>query len=149
MFQRFHVSREDRNFLRFLWCEQGDTNSEPKEYQMKVHLFGAASSPGCTNYARKFLANENEKEYSSAANFIMKNFYVDDGLISVESTESAIKLVKDTQTVCAKGKLHLHKFISNNREVLESIPDCERAGGVQDVNLESTTRNVSKGHSMG
>ena len=75
------------------------------------------------------------KENSSAANFIKKNFYVDEGLISVESADKAIRLVKETQTVCAKGKLHLHKFISNNREVLESIPDCERASGVQDVNL--------------
>lgn len=102
---------------------------------MKVHLFGAASSPGCANYGMKFLASENEKEYPSAANFIKKNFYVDDGLISVESADEAIQLVKETQTVCAKGKLHLHKFISNNREVLESIPDCERASGVHDVNL--------------
>ena len=63
MFHRFHVSREDRNYLRFLWWEQGDTNSEPKEYRMKVHLFGAASSPGCANYGMKFLANENEREF--------------------------------------------------------------------------------------
>lgn len=102
MFHRFHVNRENRNYLRFLWWEKGDTNSEPKEYRMKVHLFGAASSPGCANYGMKFLASENEKEYPSAANFIKKNFYVDDGLISVESADEAIQLVKETQTVCVQ-----------------------------------------------
>lgn len=61
-----------------------------------------------------------------AANFITKNFYVDDGLISVESVETAVKVVRDAQSVCAKGRLHLHKFVSNNREVLESIPESER-----------------------
>ncbi|KAG7496410.1 hypothetical protein JOB18_018512 [Solea senegalensis] len=33
------------------------------------------------------------------------------------------------------GNLHLHKFVSNNREVLESVPDSERASGVHDVNF--------------
>lgn len=100
---------------------------------MKVHRFGAASSPGCTNYGMMYLASQNEKESPLAANFIRKNFYVDDGFI--ESVDTAIKLVKETQNVCAKGKLHLQKFIFNNREVLESIPDGERTRGVQDVDL--------------
>ncbi|KAL1251812.1 hypothetical protein QQF64_019608 [Cirrhinus molitorella] len=56
MFHRFHVSQEDRDYLRFLWWENGDTRSEPKEYRMKVHLFGAASSPGCANYGMKLPA---------------------------------------------------------------------------------------------
>ncbi|XP_056597979.1 uncharacterized protein LOC130433119 [Triplophysa dalaica] len=135
MFHRFHVSQEDRDYLRFLWWENGDTNSEPKEYRMKVHLFGAASSPGCANYGMKHLANQNEKDYPAAANFIRKNFYVDDGLVSVEDVDTAINLVREAQTVCAKGRLHLHKFISNNREVLESIPDNERATEMHDVDL--------------
>lgn len=135
MFHRFHVSEEDRNYLRFLWWEKGDTDSEPKEYRMKVHLFGASSSPGCANYGLKYLASQNEHEYPAAASFIRKHFYVDDGLISVESAKAAIELVKDTQAVCAKGKLHLHKFVSNNREVLESICETERAAEVKNVDL--------------
>lgn len=135
MFHRFHVSEEDRDYFRFLWWENGDTSSEPREYRMKVHLFGAASSPGCANYCMKYLASQNEKEHPAAASFIRKNFYVDDGLISVDSVDTAIQLVKEAQSVCAKGKLRLHKFISNNREVLESIPDTERACGIHDVDL--------------
>ncbi|XP_055368558.1 uncharacterized protein LOC114864937 [Betta splendens] len=127
MFHRFHVNQDDRDYLRFLWWENGDTSSEPKEYRMKVHLFGAASSPGCANYGMKYLASQNENEYPAAANFIRKNFYVDDGLISVDSVEAAIRLVGEVQDVCSRGKLHLHKFISNSREVLESFPDTKRA----------------------
>ena len=51
------------------------------------------------------------------------------------SVDAAIQLVKEAQAVCEKGRLHLHKFVSNNREVLESIPDSERASGVRDVAL--------------
>ena len=35
----------------------------------------------------------------------------------------------------AKGGLRLHKFISNSREVLESIPSSELAGNVRDLDL--------------
>ena len=135
MFHRFHVRREDRDYLRFLWWENGNTNSEPIDCRMKVHLFGAASSPGCANYGMKYLASQHEEQYPLAANFIRNNFYVDDGLISLESVDTAIKLVREMQHVCTKGRLHLHKFISNDRYVLESNPDSERASGVQDVDL--------------
>ncbi|XP_037394566.1 uncharacterized protein LOC119263501 [Pygocentrus nattereri] len=135
MFHRFHVSEEDRDYLRFLWWENGDTNSEPTEYRMKVHLFGASSSPGCANYGMKHLASQNEKMCPSAASFISKHFYVDDGLISVKSVGEAIELVKEAQSVCAKGKLHLHKFLSNNREVLHSINLAEHAVEVKNVDL--------------
>ena len=135
MFHRFHVSKEDRDYLRFLWWEDGDTDSEPQEYRMKVHLFGASSSPGCANYGMKHLASQHEKEHPSAAGFIRKHFYVDDGLISLESIDEAIELVKEAQALCTKGKLRLHKFLSNKREVLESVSVTERAAEVKNVDL--------------
>ncbi|KAK7882990.1 hypothetical protein WMY93_029164 [Mugilogobius chulae] len=144
MFHRFHVSEEDRDYLRFLWWENGDTDTEPTEYRMKVHLFGASSSPGCANYGMKHLANENETDYPSAANFIKKHFYVDDGLTSVETVEEAVILVKEAQALCAKGKLHLHKFLSNNREVLDSIDATERAAEIKDVDLNYSDLPVQR-----
>ncbi|XP_039456643.1 uncharacterized protein LOC120433805 [Oreochromis aureus] len=47
MFHQFHVKREDQDYLRFLWWENGNLETSPSVYRMKVHLFGAASSPGC------------------------------------------------------------------------------------------------------
>lgn len=144
MFHRFHVSSEDRDYLRFLWWENGNTDLEPTEYRMKVHLFGASSSPGCANYGMKHLANENEKEYPLAANFVKKHFYVDDGLVSVETVGEAIELVKEAQALCAKGKLHLHKFLSNSRDVLDSIDVTERAVEIKDVDLNYSDLPVQR-----
>lgn len=135
MFHRFHVREEDRDYLRFLWWEGGDTDSEPTEYRMKVHLFGASSSPGCANYGMKHLASKYEEDYPSAASFIRKHFYVDDGLVSLESVDAAVQMVREARAVCAKRELRLHKFLSNNRKVLESIPVTERAEEVKDVDL--------------
>lgn len=45
---------------------------------MKVHIFGAASSPGCANYGLKHLAAEGEGSFNEdTIKFIKINFYVD------------------------------------------------------------------------
>ena len=133
MFHQFHVNPEDRDYLRFLWWKDGKLDTQPKEYRMKVHLFGAASSPGCANYGLKYIATMNKERYGAeSTDFIKRNFYVDDGLISINNLEEAIGLIKNVRDMCASGSLRLHKFISNNRDVIESIPKSECAMEIKD-----------------
>ncbi|XP_026051006.1 uncharacterized protein LOC113037895 [Carassius auratus] len=132
MFHQFHVQENDRDYLRFLWWKNGDTNSALQDYRMKVHLFGAVSSPGCANYGLRYLASEHSQSYPLAAQFILRDFYVDDGVTSVETVEKAIQLAKEARELCIKGSLRLHKFVSNDNTVLQSIPASERA-----VNFET------------
>ncbi|GAA6081882.1 uncharacterized protein LOC113055348, partial [Tachysurus ichikawai] len=141
MFHQFHVKKDDRNFLRFLWWKKGYLNSHPKEYHMKVHLFGASSSPGCANYALKHLAKESEAMYPLGSKFVTTNFYVDDGVTSVASKEEAVQVAREARQLCASGGLRLHKFISNDKDVLNSIPISERASVVKelDLNFDDTT----------
>lgn len=94
MFHQFLVNVEDRNYLRFLWWKDGDTSKEPGEFCMCVHLFGAVSSPGCANYGLKQVASDNEEEYGpEVANFLRRDFYVDDGLKSLPTVEDAIEML--------------------------------------------------------
>ena len=104
MFYQVYVNEEHRNLLRFLWWDNGDLLKEPTEYRMTVHLFGATSSPGCANVALKASADDGELECGSrAADFVRKNFYVDDGLISLPTPGEAVSLVSNTQALCKKG----------------------------------------------
>ena len=50
MFHQVRVRPSDCNALSFLWWPDGNLDSEPEEYQMRVHLFGGASSPSCANF---------------------------------------------------------------------------------------------------
>ena len=69
-------------------------SKDPQVYRMTVHLFGAASSPGCSNFAQKTTADDNEAAIGSAgAEFLRRNFYVDDTLKSVASIEETVELV--------------------------------------------------------
>lgn len=90
-FHQFHVRPEDQDYLRFLWWENGDLESLPSVFQMKIHLFGAASSPSCANFGLKHIATEGQDQVSQdTVKFVRENFYVDDGLVSVTSDAEAI-----------------------------------------------------------
>lgn len=49
-----------------------------------------------------------------------KEFHVDDGLVSVSTEAEAIALVMEAKKLCSTGNLELHKFISNNKNVISS-----------------------------
>lgn len=136
MFHQFHVKAEDQDYLRFLWWENGNLEDQPSIYRMKVHLFGAASSPGCANYGLKHVATEGQGNFSEdTIRFIQRNFYVDDGLSSVASEDHAIQLVKEARELCSTGKLRLHKFTSNSKRVLATIPKEECAEAAKDKDM--------------
>lgn len=75
MFHQFFVSEADQNLLRFFRWSHGDLKNEAEEYCMKVHLFGAALSPGCANFVFKRAADDGERVW-----FRSRDFYVDTGL---------------------------------------------------------------------
>lgn len=136
MFHQFHVRPEDQDYLRFLWWENGNLESLPSIFRMKVHLFGAASSPGCANFGLKHLAAEGQDRFNqNVVKFIQRNFYVDDGLVSVTSDVEAIQLVEEARKLCNTGKLRLHKFISNSKNVLKAIPKEECAESVKHLDM--------------
>ena len=136
MFYQVRVTEDCRDMLRFLWWENGDTSRQPQEYRMAVHLFGAASSPACSNYALKTTADDNENELGPApAEFLRKDFYVDDGLKSVPSVGEAIDLIKGVKEMCKRGGFNLHKFTSNKKEVIAGVPVEDRAEEIKLLDL--------------
>lgn len=138
MSHQFHVQEDDHNYLRFLWWKDRDTNTRPQEYRMKVHLFGAVSSPGCVNYGLKHLAKEHSISHPVGSQFVTRDFYVDDGVASTDTVEKAVQLTHEAREICSKGGLRLHEFVSNSRAVLQSIPSSECAIDVKTKDLTFT-----------
>lgn len=130
------MSPDDRNVLRFLWWPNNDLTKEPEDYQMLVHIFGATSSPSCTNFCLKKTAHENrEKFHAETIKTVEKNFYVDDCLKSTQTIVDAKCLVHQRSDLLSLGGFHLTKWVSNSKEVMEAIPEKERAASV--VNIDS------------
>ena len=145
MFYQFHVNEDHRNYLRFLWWRNGDLSTEPREYRMTVHLFGAVSSPACANFALKRAAEDGKEEFGKRASEFLKNdFYVDDGLTAVPSPEEAIDLIEKTKSLCKTRGIRLHQFVSNDSSVIESIPDEDRAKSISTISLGQEEVHVER-----
>ena len=145
MFYQFKVKEDHRNYLRYLWWKDGDIQQPPDELRMKVHLFGATSSPGCSNFCLKQITSDNAAEFGEdVKEFIHHNFYVDDGLKSVPTIDEAKDLIFRTRELYKKGGLHLHKFISNSPEVLEAVPEEDRAKETSKIDLLQDKLSIQK-----
>jgi len=103
---------------------------------MNVHLFGGTWSPSCCNFALRHVALDNQREFSSdTVNTVLRNFYVDDCLKSVENEEQAGCLVKELTELLSRGGFRLAKWVSSSKAVLASIPESERSAGLRKIDL--------------
>ena len=137
MFHQVLVEPRDCDALRFFWWPNADLTGEMKEYRMVRHLFGATSSPSVANFCLRKTANDHQDEFDpSVLDTIKRNMYVDDMMKSVENSCEAITLVEQSRKLLAKGGFRLTKWYSNDREVLASIPESERAKSVVDLDMD-------------
>ncbi|KAL0159384.1 hypothetical protein M9458_043109, partial [Cirrhinus mrigala] len=134
MFHCFLVCDDHRNFLRFLWHKDNDVNKEIIEYRMKVHIFGNRPSPAVAIYGLQRAIREGAQEHGAdTVKFVERNFYVDDGLVSIPSEAEATSLL---QASLAETNLRLHKFASNSPTV-GPLEDC--APVIKELDLSEDT----------
>ena len=136
MYYQVQVPENQQTYLKFLWWENHDIECHPQEFVMCAHLFGGTSSGGCSNYALRRTAVDNEAEFGrAAASTLLKNFCVDEFLKSVGNINIAKQLVKDVISMCRSGGFNLAKFVSNSNELLQSIPEQQRRQETKDKDL--------------
>ena len=97
------MTQSERDYRRFLWFED-EKFEKVVEYLMTVHLFRATSSPNCATYRLRHLTykhhDANDLLSIIAKDFIENDFYVYEGLISLDSTEDAVSIIKNTIDLC-------------------------------------------------
>ncbi|KAL0151744.1 hypothetical protein M9458_052970 [Cirrhinus mrigala] len=138
MFYAFVVREDHRDYLRFLWYKDNDLNNNITEYRMKVHIFGNSPSPSVAIYGLRRAAQEYQDEYGTdSKEFVMRNFYVDDGLTSVPTEEEAIDLLQRTQKMLAASNLKLHKIASNSSKVMTAFAPEDLAKDLKDLDFSA------------
>lgn len=74
-----------------------------------------------------------------------RNFYVDDVLTSLPSKEEAIDLLPRTKdALMTLGKIRLHKFVSNDVEVMKNLHSEDLAKDLKEINLYSESLPVQR-----
>ena len=107
---------------------------------MKVHLFGGKSSPSVVNFCMRKIADDNEADFSEEAiDTLRRSFYMDDMIRSVDSVDTAKKLIPDMMSLLERGGFMLGKFMSTHREVIDTVPQDLRAKSLQELPLEDST----------
>ena len=140
MFHQVKVSPEDRSALQFLWWPDGDVDKRPEVYRMTVHLFGATSSPSCASFCLKQTAALFAENCSSQTiEAIQRAFYVDDCLMSVETSEEAADLANELRNALSSYGFRLRKWLSNCERALLKVPEEDRCEKYKELSLERTT----------
>ena len=116
--------------------QDGNLSTKLIDHEMCVHVFGGTSSPSCRNYVLKRTSIDGEDQFGKAATKTLQdNFYVDDLLKSLDNEKEAIKRIKNVKAMCESGGFKLTKFLSNSKQVLQSIDEADRRQAVKDKDL--------------
>ena len=141
MFLQVQVPEQDRSCLRFLWRPRTNlfryTNISVTYLEIKVLQLVQTT-------ALKRVGLDNEEEYLIATKAIQNNFYMDDFIKSVETSEEAIEIFNQLQPLLSRHGLELKKWISNNEAVTEAIPkDLKSISNTKQVEVEPNTEGSS------
>ena len=131
MFLQVRLTKEDQEWMRFLWWKNGKMGEEVDTFKMLVHPFGARSSPFCANFALKQTILDNKEEMSKlTVDIASNNIYVDDCIASVETVEDAKQVIEELTMIMKNGGFRLRKWLSNEKEVLTGVPKEDLASKV-------------------
>ena len=106
---------------------------------MLVHVFGARDSACCASFALKQTAVDSQGKFNQETiEAVIKDFYVDDFLKSVETTHEANRLAKELKEMLLQNGFNLTKFVSNNNESLKDIAECDLRKSTENITLEKS-----------
>ena len=121
MFLRIKLHK-DKDFLRFVW-RNCDITIDPEIWRMIAVTFGIISSPFQAIFVVLKHAKLFAHMYELAQKSIQLNMYMDDVPDGAPTSKEAEKFLMQIYDLLLKASMTPHKFASNDRTILEKIPD--------------------------
>ena len=125
MYLQIGLLEEDRKFCRFVWKDQ--------IYEFKRLMFGRSDAPFIALYVLKENALAFAGKYPEAVRSITQCMYIDDLATSCESEKEVCDLYHQTLEIFKHAGMKVHKWNSNSRMLLESIPASARVPGGEQI----------------
>ncbi|GFV12423.1 integrase catalytic domain-containing protein [Trichonephila clavipes] len=120
MFRQIKVHEEDVDWQRILWR---DSPIEPiREYCLTTVTYGTSLAPFLSTRTLRQLAIDEQENYPAASRATLSHFYVVDLLSGSATKKGAIQLVSELQEMMKRGGFSLRKWVSNDPDVLATIP---------------------------
>ena len=137
MYYQVRIPIEQRDILRFLWVKGGSETIQ--KFRMTGHVFGGVWCASSTSYAlRQALVNREVDD--AVSDTILRSFYVDDCLRSVERREDVAHIIDGTRNTLKDSGFNLTKFMVNDHDILQSIPLEHRATEAKDFNPSTCSK---------
>ena len=137
MYYQVLVPVKDRDALRFLWFDNED---RIVHYQMTRHVFGGVWSGSAATFALRQTVTDFGGDDRSVDDIVLRSFYVDDCLRSFGDVREAVKTIEGVKVLLHKGGFRLTKFVSNNTQVIQSVPEDDRAKECKDLTHDLHSR---------
>ena len=133
--------------MRFLWRES--PSEEQRVYQFQRTLFGEVSAPSRANCTMRRNAEEKGGDLPLEVKVVYRYFYMEDGLSSSDSREEAIEMRKQMTELLLRGGFHLQKWLTNDPEVLATIPVEDRSPRFLELSENTVTNRPCIGRYVG
>ncbi|XP_055708913.1 uncharacterized protein LOC129805179 [Phlebotomus papatasi] len=119
MYLQVKLHEPHADFQRILWR---NSDTEPiREYKINRVCFGVASSPYLATKVLNQLAEMEKQDFPLGSQAVTSNFYVDDGLISCSSLDTALQTQSQLGELMAHGGFTLAKWCATHPELLENV----------------------------
>lgn len=123
MYRCVKIHENDTKFQLILW--RNNPTDSLKIYKLLTVTYGMSTASFLATRCLKQLALDNEINYPEAAQSILKDFYMDDYLVSVKDIQSACFLIKDVNNILLSGGFRLRQWSSNNEQVLNFVSQLD------------------------
>lgn len=143
-FLQLGLQPEERDVTRFIWVKDCNVStihqSNLQEYRFCRIPFGIISSPFLLGATIDFHLRKNK---SNIADKLRQDIYVDNSISGADSASEAAEMYKEAKSIFQPASMNLRDWMSNSNEVMEIIPDVDRAHG-ESMNVLGHTWDVKK-----
>ena len=126
-FLQVGIQEAERDVTRFLWLKdltKVNIQENLITYRFCRVPFGLVCSPFLLGATIKFHL---QKEGSPLALHILRNIYVDNVLIGINSINEICGVYEEAKSLFKRAAMNLRQWNSNCRESLEFLPNCEKS----------------------
>ena len=134
-FMRIKINEEDRNYVRFLWFEDGDPDKPITVYRYTSVFFGGTSSPFILNSTILHHLSKYEKDQDPVVQFVAQDLeeklYCDNVLTGADDENTAIQYYTISRQVMKDADMNLRQWFTNS-PALTTIIDKMGTGSERD-----------------
>ncbi|XP_036148371.1 uncharacterized protein LOC105833274 [Monomorium pharaonis] len=140
MYRQVLIHESQVPLQRIVWREHSD--NEIETYELLTLTYGTASASFLATKTIQHLAELRKNNYPKGAAIVIRDFYVDDLISGANTIEEAKLICAEVNDLLQEGGFTLHKWASNDQEVLSGISTSSTSSHTLELHKGETTTTL-------